>query len=377
MDQWNAGWAQSVVDVRAYGSATTDVTLRVRVRSAVGGDRTRIELSNRFSNAPLEVGALSLSVAGRSVSARFDGHTGTTIPAGDTRWTDPVALRLSRGSEVTVDLYLPAITAHTTGNFSRMPVEISQLGDHTGSPDFRPVATPTVPAPDGSRLPLPLPFISGLEVFGPAPQALVVCLGDSITAGGWPEEAQELLADRLEAVMLNRGIAGNRLRSDPDASIASYGPSGLTRFEYDVLATAGASEVVIALGTNDLGLPGATAPLSDLPSAEQMIETYQSLAGRAAAAGLRVTIATITPFWQAEGYDKSCEAIRQTVNDWIRSSAPHFVDFDQALRSTRDPRCLAPEYDSGDHLHPNSDGDERLAQVMAAHLAMRHGVSAD
>ncbi|MEU2678309.1 GDSL-type esterase/lipase family protein [Streptomyces sp. NPDC007107] len=274
---------------------------------------------------------------------------------------------------MTVDLYLPAPTVHATGNYSRMPMEVSGPGDHVGSPDFPTIEIPTVEAPDGSRLPLPVPFVCGLEVFGPAAAVTAVCLGDSITAGGWPEGAQELLAPRLEVVMLNAGIAGNRLRSDPGAPIASFGPSGVSRFEHDVLSLAGVSDVVIALGTNDLGLPGADAPLADLPSAQQMIDAYQRLSDRAAEAGLEVTIATITPFLGSEGHDDSREGIRSAVNDWIRTAAPHCVDFDAALRDAQNPQQLDEAYDSGDHLHPNGAGTDRLAHTMAAHLARRHG----
>ncbi|NDZ79282.1 hypothetical protein G3I19_12295 [Streptomyces sp. SID10853] len=258
-----------------------------------------------------------------------------------------------------------------------MLMEVSEPGDHVGSPDFPAVELPTVEAPDGSRLPLPVPFVCGLEVFGPEVPVTAVCLGDSITAGGWPEGAQELLAPRLDVVMLNAGIAGNRLRTDPGASIASFGPSGVSRFESDVLSVAAASDVVIALGTNDLGLPGAAAPLADLPSAQQMINSYRRLSDRAAEAGLGVTIATITPFLGAEGYDGTREEIRRVVNDWIRTAAPHCVDFDAALRDAQNPRRLAEAYDSGDHLHPNTAGTARLAHTMAAHLARRHGFAVD
>ncbi|MET9558446.1 GDSL-type esterase/lipase family protein [Streptomyces sp. NPDC006645] len=375
MSQWQTGWMQAVADFRDLGRAGTDETLRVRVVSAVAGGRARVKLSNRFGDGPLCVGTLSVSVGGQVVSARFAGRTDVTVSAGQERWTDPLEVTVERGGEVTVDLYLPTPTVHATGNYSRMPVEVSEPGDHAGSPDFPVVEVPTVGAPDGSRLPLPVPFVCGLEVFGPEVAVTAVCLGDSITAGGWPEGAQELLVPRLDVVMLNAGIAGNRLRADPGSPIASFGLSGVSRFEHDVLAVTGVSDVVIALGTNDLGLPGADAPLADLPSARQLIDAYQGLSDRAAEAGLGVAIATITPFVGAEGYDDSREGTRRVVNDWIRAAAPHRVDFDAALRDAQNPQRLDEAYDSGDHLHPNGAGTDRLAHTMAAHLARRHGLA--
>ncbi|MFF7335038.1 GDSL-type esterase/lipase family protein [Streptomyces sp. NPDC008150] len=373
MNQWRTGWMQGVADFRDLGRAGADETLRVRVVSAVAGERARVKLSNRFGDGPLSVGALSVSAGDRVISARFAGRTDVTLPAGQECWTDPLDVTVQRGGEVTVDLYLPKPTVQATGNYSRMLMEVSGPGDHVGSPDFPAVGIPTVEAPDGSRLPLPVPFVCGLEVFGPEVAVTAVCLGDSITAGGWPEGAQELLAPRLDAVMLNAGIAGNRLRTDSGGPVASFGPSGLSRFEHDVLSVTGASDVVIALGTNDLGLPGVDAPLADLPSAQQMIDAYRRLSDRAAEAGLDVTIVTITPFLGSEGYDDSREGIRSVVNDWIRTAAPHHVDFDAALRDAEEPRRLAEAYDSGDHLHPNDAGTDRLAHAMATHLAHRHG----
>jgi lysophospholipase L1-like esterase len=42
------------------------------------------------------------------------------------------------------------------------------------------------------------------------------------------------------------------------------------------------------------------------------------------------------------------------------------IDFDKALRAPDDLTVLAPEYDSGDHLHPNDHGQDRLAHEAAA-----------
>jgi len=135
-----------------------------------------------------------------------------------------------------------------------------------------------------------------------------------------PAAAAALLADRVEVPILNRGIAGNRLRADPDPSIASFGRSGLSRFDEDVLGTAGATDVVVALGTNDLGLPGAAAPIAELPSPEELIDAYEQLIERAAAAGVGATIATITPFLPRRGVrpqpragQNDCERLDQVV----------------------------------------------------------------
>lgn len=365
MDRWQSSWVRPMADVRAFEASFTDVTIRIRAVAGLGGKRLRVELSNQFGDTPLVIGRSAVTVRDRSVTALFEGQEAVTVPVGQTKWTDPVDVATTRGDEVLVDLYLPETTAHATGNFARTALELSVPGDHAGSKAFPAMATPMIPAPDGTEMAIPVPFLRAVEVERAAVGAVVACLGDSITAGGWPEAAARLLAEDGDVVMLNLGIAGNRLRLDPSPEIASFGLSGLTRFDKDVLGAAGVTDVVIALGTNDLGLPGSVTPESELPTAEEIIYTYSLLIDRATAAGLRVIVATITPFMGSDSHDAARERIRETVNAWIRTSAPAMVDFDAAVRSDTAPDHLAIGYDSGDHLHPNEQGEERLAEAIA------------
>lgn len=372
MERWQASWVRPMADVRAFEASFTDVTIRMSAEAGLAGKRLRVEFSNLFGDSPLVIGRSAVTVADRSVGALFDGQEAVTVPAGQSRWTDPIDVSTRRGDEVLVDLYLPGTTAHATGNFARTPLEVSVRGDHTGSKVFPSQATPTIRAPDGTEMAIPVPFLRAVEVEGVAADALVACLGDSITAGGWPEAAAQLLASDGDVVMLNLGIAGNRLRLDPTPEMASFGRSGMSRFDDDVLGAAGVTHVVIALGTNDLGLPGSVTPESELPTTEQIIDTYSILIDRATAAGLGVVMATITPFIGSESQDAARNSIRETVNEWIRTSAPAMVDFDAAIRSGTIPDQLATIYDSGDHLHPNEQGEARLAKAIAdvlrAHL---------
>lgn len=367
--RWHASWTQAMTDVRGMGDPLADVTLRTHVTASIGGSHVRLELSNRFGDEPVLIGRVSVAVHGRSLPAPFDGQSSATVAAGTSRWSDPVELTIERGDEVEVDIYLPEPTAYSTANLVGCPLRVSQQGDHVGSRAFPEGPVPTIAMPDGGAIPLSTPLLRGVEVAGSPVGAVVVCLGDSITAGGWPQHAAELLPADARVAVVNRGIGGNRLRLDAGPAIASWGRSGLSRFDEDVLGTAGATDVVIALGTNDLGLPGAAVPLDELPSAAEIVDAYQQLTRRALDAGLAVTIATITPFLPAEGYDEERERIRLSVNEWIRTSSSAFVDFDAAVRSGSAPEQLADEYDWGDHLHPNEAGEARLAEAMAAVIA--------
>jgi len=39
------------------------------------------------------------------------------------------------------------------------------------------------------------------------------------------------------------------------------------------------------------------------------------------------------------------------------------VDFDKATRDAADPKRLAPNFDSGDHLHPNDAGYKAMGDA--------------
>jgi lysophospholipase L1-like esterase len=62
-------------------------------------------------------------------------------------------------------------------------------------------------------------------------------------------------------------------------------------------------------------------------------------------------------------HNTETEAIRQAVNEWIRTSAKldAVADFDAATRDPREPQRLLPEFDSGDHIHPNDAGNAAMA----------------
>ncbi|WP_337831358.1 GDSL-type esterase/lipase family protein [Pseudonocardia sp. TMWB2A] len=362
---WTASWTQAVTDVAVADLELRDVTVRITVEAGVGGERLRAGLSNRFGTTPLHVGRAAVRVDGRAAPMRFGGRSAVDVPAGEDLVCDPVDLAVVAGAAVEVDLYLPGPWRYATANVSTATWHPSAPGDHAGSDHFPGRATPVLTLPDGAEMELPAPVLRDVEVLRDVPTPVVVCLGDSITAAGWPERTARRLRDRPVAVV-NRGIAGNRLRLDGAGPFGPvFGASGRSRFDRDVLATAGRTHVVVALGVNDLGHPGTMAPEDQLPSSEQLIRALDGIGARARDAGLSVLTATVTPFDGAEGFDRERELRRAEVNEWIRGLGSGVVDFDAALRSGPGAIALAPRFDSGDHLHPGDAGLDRMADVAA------------
>src|SRR5690606_35783907 len=93
-------------------------------------------------------------------------------------------------------------------------------------------------------------------------------------------------------------------------------------------------------------------------TAERLIWAYQQVIDRAHARGVKVAGATLTPYEGAGYFSPEGEAIRQAVNQWIRTSGAFdaVIDFEAATRDPAQPGRFLPAYDPGDHLHPNDAG---------------------
>jgi lysophospholipase L1-like esterase len=369
---WEATWAQALPDVRADGEVFTDVTLRSRLRSGIGGQAIRVEFSNKFADEALVIGRVAVSAEGPPVRATFNGSDGVTIPAGESVWTDAVSLAVEGHAMLTIDFHLPERTVFPPlyGSFSEFTCEISEPGDHVGAADFPAVVAPPFPMPDDADISVHEsgPFLRTVDVAPTTRHAVVACLGDSITAMGWPEAAAALLPADANISVVNRGIPGNRLRLDAGTANLGNGRSGLNRFRDDVLGTSGVAHVVVALGTNDLGLPGEFEPLEELPTAAELVSAFEEILDAATTAGIGASIATIGPRQGSDNYDDEREHIRSTVNEWIRSLGSNCLDFDSALRNPDSPLELAGQYDSGDHLHPSDAGQIELGRTAIAYL---------
>ena len=75
---------------------------------------------------------------------------------------------------------------------------------------------------------------------------------------------------------------------------------------------------------------------------------------------------TILPVGGVSTYTEAGEAIRRAVNQWIRTGGAYdaVLDFDAVVRDPADPKRLRPEYDPGDHVHPNDAGNAAMAAAI-------------
>jgi lysophospholipase L1-like esterase len=398
-EHWVGTWgsAPGGAPLQAQLVTFNDQTLRMIVHTSIGGSRVRIRLSNELGKAPLRIG--SAHIARRQTGAAimpgtdrvltFGGAESITIPAGTPVLSDPVQLDVPALSDLSVSIFLPGkVEANTIHASAFQTNYVSLPGNFTGS-----LALPT------DHTITAWPFLTEVDVDAPGKGA-IVALGDSITEGAktaadsshrWPD----LLALRLQTTrdlvdgarsgrtvvaginaplgVVNRGISGNRLLRDPGEQ-PLFGKSTLARFDRDVTATAGAQYLIVLIGINDIGHPGTGAiPLSESVTPQDMIAGYRQLIARAHERGMPVYGGTLTPF---EGtvypgwYTPEKEAVREAVNDWIRSSDEFdgVIDFERAVRDPAHPTRMLPAYDSGDHLHPNDLGMQAMANAIPLEL---------
>jgi lysophospholipase L1-like esterase len=277
--------------------------------------------------------------------------------------SDPIDLAVQELDSLSVSLYFPEdtgpCTCHAAGMYN---AQLSGPGDFTAA-SFQPAETLQMRA-----------FLSGVEVWA-ARTKVVVALGDSITDGAgstpnanhrWPDLLAERLSGRKSKSrwgVVNVGIGGNRVIGD------GAGDNALARFDRDVLSVPGVTHVIVFEGVNDLGV--AFGPASDAlapfrgmfpPSGpvtrDTMIAAYRQLIARAHAKGLKIYGATIGPYEGFLYHSPEGEAVRQGINQWIRSSGEFdaVLDFDAILRDPKQPTRMADGMHAGDHLHGSDAG---------------------
>lgn len=356
-----------------------DQTVRQVARVSVGGQRVRIVLSNAHGATPLTIAAASLALAagGSAIvpdslrSMTFGGHSGATIAPGAPLVSDPVALTVPDLARLTVSIHVPQDTAITTFHWDGRETAWIAPGQQTGAGKIDATRSITTTA----RL-----LLSSIEVeataAAPAVAVAVAVLGDSITDGAgaslgrdtrWPDVLAERLAPHGVAV-INAGISGARLLAD------GMGSNALARLERDVLGQPGVRTVIVALGINDISWPGtAFDPRGRRPTLEELTAGYRQLTAQARSRGVRVIVATLTPFEGAlpgtplaDYHDAGKDDLRQRLNAWIRDSGSFdgVLDADALLRDPAHPLRLLPAYDSGDHLHPGDAGNRALAEAV-------------
>ncbi|WP_369751160.1 SGNH/GDSL hydrolase family protein [Bordetella sp. FB-8] len=378
---WQAAWTtslQSIPDLTDPPAlyAKPEVagrTVRQVIYPDLDGREARLRISNRYGSRPLVIehaviarsnGATGL-VPGTAAAVTFAGRATLTLAPGAEADSDVIAMDVVRGKPLAVSLALgPHQTMQAWHRVANRINFISKAGDYAQ----------TVAGTDLRGRTTHYAWVTQLSVPAAGPGSLVA-IGDSITDGmrstfgarhSWPEDLARLAAAEglPPLAVLNAGISGNRLLSDSPC----YGERLVGRFDHDA-ALPGVRAVILLIGINDIDFadtPPRRGLDCDAPhtkvTANDLIDGYKRVIEAAHRRGLRIFGGTLTP----AALPPAREALRQTVNQWIRHGGGFdgVIDFDAALRDPQHPTRLLPAYNSGDGIHPNDAGYAAMARAV-------------
>ncbi len=343
-------------------------TLRQVVCVSIGGKSLRLKFSNEFSKSPVTMKVVQIAVSKGSgtidastiKALKFNGKDEVTMDAGAEVVSDPLSFDLQPRMEVAITILFGETSPTVTGHPGSRTTSYLLAGDHT-APD----ADFTNAAKTDHWY-----MITGIDVMASKSPGAIAVFGDSITDGRgsgtnkqnrWPDILAQCLLKKnstKQIGVLNMGIGGNAILR------GGLGPTGLNRFEHDVLKQSGVRWLIVFEGVNDLG--GTRDSTAAFQVASGLIEAYQKMITDAHAQGIKVYGATIMPFKNNSYYRPYRDAARNMVNDWIRASG-HFdavIDFDKTMRDPTDAALLLNEAQAGanDHLHPNELGYKMMGE---------------
>jgi lysophospholipase L1-like esterase len=360
-EPWVGTWAVAPTGVTGgFGNKS----LRQIVHTSIGGDSARVTLSNLYGAQPVVITNVYLGqradaqkvISGTNTAVTFNRQASVTIPAGGSVQSDAVPIAVQASSDLVVSMYVPnQVEANVTGHFGSLQDVYVAPGNVSASSDFPSSTTNSISGQTYY-------FLTAVDVLNDQAKGAVVTLGASITDGirsrgnenrRWPN----LLATRLQQAgltvgVLNAGISGNGFFGDGGAK---------ARFDRDVLRQAGVKWVIVSdAAVNDLnnGNPASLAQLTGV---------VHELAEQAHAAGVKFLCSTLTPFHGTPQWTPGAEATRAGLHAYMRSAASGcdaIVDQAAATGDPSDPTSYAPVYDVGDHLHPNEEGMQAIADAV-------------
>ena len=153
---WISTWSAAVHSPLPFpGLPQTPVfenqTVRMVVRTTIGGQQIRLRFSNACGTLPLEISSAHVAltahdakiVADTDRAITFDGRPSVKIPAGAPILSDPITINIPAFAELSVSIYLPHSTSASTTHFwAQHASYVSGPGDFSAKVDISPAARP-------------------------------------------------------------------------------------------------------------------------------------------------------------------------------------------------------------------------------------------
>lgn len=364
---WVSVWGNAVsVNENRPEAYSKNITLRYPVYCPFSGDKLQLTFDNYCGPEPISIHKTSILYKGCFYPVTFQQQNTAHIKAGEQIVSDEIPLNIQARETFYVSFYLGDYTSMRSSVFVSGPLSGGQyaIGDQTETENF-PI--------DISRKTNIYYFLSNVSLHTQAGNRAVVCYGDSITAQAWPDYLSLRCKenDYNHTAIIRRATSGSRiLREYHNITYESYGLMGRNRFDHEV-PTQGADTVIIQQGINDIIHPVGTdinpfRPMSDLPTADALIDGLKWYIEKARSYGYKVYAGTLLPIKGWRTYAPFRDDLKDAYNDFIRQTdlLDGCIDFDLATRDSKDPAAFLSEYDSGDHLHPSALGYRAMANAV-------------
>lgn len=371
--KWTSCWGNAIsIATRRPENYAKNLTLRYPVKMLLNGNALRIRLDNFCGNEDVTVNA---SVARSNGNSNIDrssvlpitlgGNEKITIPKGERVLCDPIKIDITAGEYISISLYLEDFTEMRSAVLITGPLSkgFFAVGNFTGAEELPPVL---------SNKTSWFYFLSDIEVYTDHEAHSVICYGDSITAGAWPDYLMERAIEisNGKTAIIRKAASGTRiLRQYDNITYDSYGLKGSIRFPREIPIVSEADTVIIQHGINDIIHPVGTdvnkfRPWSDLPTVDELIDGLREYIRLAREYNLKVYLGTLLPIEGWRTYADFREEIRNELNEWIRTTdeADGCIDFDKSVNDPIHPSRFADGFDSGDHLHPSADAYKAMAE---------------
>ena len=369
--KWVSIWGNAVsISENRPESYAKNITLRYPVYCPFDGSRLQFTFDNYCGTEPITINKASILYKGQFFALTFGQKEAATIKAGDHVVSDEISIDVCAQDTLYVSFYFADFTLMRSSVYVSGPLSGGQyaIGDQTETAEF-PI--------DICKKTNIYYFLSNVSLYTHKDNRAVICYGDSITAQAWPDYLSLRCQNERHShtAIIRRATSGSRiLREYHNITYESYGLMGTHRFDHEV-PTVGADTVIIQQGINDIIHPVGTdvnpiRPMSDLPTATQLIDGLKWYIDKARSYGYRIYVGTLLPIRGWRTYAPFREDLKNEFNEFIRTTdlIDGCIDFDLATRDAADPTAFLQRYDSGDHLHPSALGYQAMADAVPTQI---------
>ena len=355
-------WGTAILSTENPKVELSKNSIRQIIHISSSGNNIRLKLSNKMGKTNLEIKGITIADTlsqgtgeiniNTLTSFTFNKKNNATIPPEEEIYTDTINYPLKALSEVAISIYFGSTPERLSGHPNSRTFSFIEEGNKIFEKEFS----------KANKIDHWY-FISSLEINLKTPKKTIVCFGDSITDGaGSDMDKQSRYPDWLSIKLnlnkntsnigvINKGINGNRITTQ-----------GIERYSYDVLDIKGVTYIMVLYGVNDINLLNATS--------DEVISAYKNIIKLAHKNNIFIFAGTILPYGNFFRWTEEREKYRKEINHWIRNTKPenggfdYVFDYDKIIKDPNNETIIFSIYDSGDGIHPNSQGYQKMVQAI-------------